>query len=354
MRLVRIAAVAGVLLTLATVRAGASERGVLFSVRPALSGVVQPTYVAAAPGEPGRLWIAERAGRILLLERGRLRSFLDLRLLVRPSYIEQGLLSLAFHPGYPRDPRFYVYYTDTNGNLRIVEYRADASGTRALAGTARRLLLQPHPFKNHNGGQLAFGPDGRLYAGLGDGGSEGDPQNRAQNLHTLLGKLIALDVDHPGARWQIVAYGLRNPWRFSFDPAGDLWLADVGQNAWEEVDYVPRASLHPLLNFGWSVYEGRARYKRRPLTPGGRLVWPLYVYGHVQGNCSITGGYLYRGRYVFGDYCSGAVWSLRLVGGRAVDVRREPIHVAALSSFGRDGQGRLYAASLRGTIYLVQ
>jgi hypothetical protein len=195
---------------------------------------------------------------------------------------------------------------------------------------------------------------------MGDGGSGGDPGNRAQNLNIRLGKLLRLNVDKRGARWQVAGYGLRNPWRFSWDRlTHDLYIGDVGQNAWEEVDYRPRSQLNALANYGWNVYEGRARYRSAQPNGAGRLVPPVFVYDHGQG-CSITGGYVYRGksilsahgRYFYGDYCSGTIWSLRTAKGKLLGgVRREPFKVSNLSSFGEDAAGELYATSLDGTVY---
>jgi glucose/arabinose dehydrogenase len=325
------------------------------------SGFDAPTFVGAPSSERGRLYVVERPGLIRTLVDGRRRSqpFLDIRRLVGSSGSEQGLLSVAFHPRYARNHRFYVDYTDRNGNTRVVEYRSN--GTVGLPQTARLLLFVHQPYANHNGGQLQFGPDGRLYVGMGDGGSGGDPGNRAQNLRSRLGKLLRLNVDKPGARWQVVGYGLRNPWRFSWDRATrDLYIADVGQNAWEEVDVRTPAQQRGLNNYGWRVWEGRSRYTPgQQVNPRGKLVFPIAVYSHNGGNCSITGGYAYRGRavpsargrYFYGDYCSGTIWSLRAVRGKLRGLRREALHVPGLSSFGEDAAGELYAVSLGGTIY---
>ena len=320
------------------------------NVDPYVSGFDAPTFVTAAPGEPGRLYVVEQAGRIrYVVDRRIAGTFLDIRDRVR-SGGEQGLLSVAFSPDYARDHRFYVDYTDRTGDTRVAEFRSHDG--RAVPGSARQLLFVHQPYANHNGGQLAFGPDGLLYVGMGDGGSEGDPQNRAQNLHDRLGKLLRADPRGANPRWQIVGYGLRNPWRFSFDrTTGDLYIGDVGQNNWEEVDFRPRAKLDRLANYGWRIYEGRTRYA--PCTPAGpgELVWPITVYSHRDG-CSVTGGYVHRGRYFFGDFCSGTVWSLRVQNGRATDVRKESAHIGQLSSFGEDASGELYAVSLgSGRLY---
>ena len=327
-----------------------------------VASVDSPVHVAAPRSEPGRVYVVEQVGRIRVLVNGRMRAapFLDIRGRVA-SGGERGLLSVAFHPSYARNRRFYVNYTDVNGDTRVVEYRSD--GTRALPRTARRLLFVDQPYPNHNGGQLAFGPDGRLYVGMGDGGAGGDPENRAQNLGDRLGKLLRLNVNRRGAAWQIAGYGLRNPWRFSFDRAnGDLYLADVGQNAWEEVHYTPRRSPG-LENYGWDVYEGRAVYERKQPSRAGRLVFPIHVYANgPSGACSVTGGFVYRGRavrglrgrYVFGGFCSGTIWTLRVSRGRAVGVRRERIRLDGLSSFGEDARGELYATSLDGGVYRIR
>jgi glucose/arabinose dehydrogenase len=295
-----------------------------------------------------------------VLVHGKLRAqpLLDIRSLVK-SGGEQGLLSVAFHPRYARNHRFYVDYTDRNGDTHVVEYRSN--GRAALPKTARRLLFVDQPFDNHNGGQLQFGPDGRLYVGMGDGGSGGDPGNRAQNLNIRLGKLLRLNVDKRGARWQVAGYGLRNPWRFSFDRlTRDLYIGDVGQDHWEEVDVRTPRQWRGLNNYGWRVWEGRSRYTSgQQVNPHGTLVFPVVVYSHSQG-CSVTGGYVYRGRavaaakgrYFYGDYCSGTIWSLRASGGKLTSgPRREPFKVSGLSSFGQDAAGELYATSLDGTIY---
>jgi glucose/arabinose dehydrogenase len=263
---------------------------------------------------------------------------------------------MAFPPNYAEDRHIYVDFTDKNGDTRVLEYRV--SGGRADESTARQLLFVDQPYPNHNGGQLQFGPDGLLYVGMGDGGSGGDPENRAQNLDERLGKLLRINASNPAATWVTVGYGLRNPWRFSFDrKTGNLWIADVGQGDWEEVDFRTRAQERRLWNYGWNVYEGRSRFSDEPLNRRAPLVFPVAVYSHSQG-CSITGGYVYRGsavpamrgRYVYGDYCSGKLWSLVLRGGKA-RVRSEPQTIDELSSFGEDAKGELYATSLGGTVY---
>jgi glucose/arabinose dehydrogenase len=318
--------------------------------------VSAPTHLAEAPGERDRLYVVEQEGRIVIVERRRVlsRPFLDIVDLVQ-SGGEQGLLSVAFHPDYESNRLFYVNYTDVDGNTRVVEYRTRAGRDPARV---RELLFVEQPYANHNGGQLAFGPDGRLYVGMGDGGGGGDPEDRAQNLGDRLGKLLSIDVADPGANWRVEGYGLRNPWRFSFDRlTGDLYIADVGQSAWEEIDFLPRGSAG-LENYGWDAFEGNEVFEDEEPNPRGRLVPPILQYSHEEG-CSVTGGFVYRGEaipsayghYFYGDYCTGFVWSFAVRDGKATDQKRHQFQVDALSSFGEDGRGKLYLLSLNGEIF---
>ena len=233
---------------------GPPGRGGPLSLRLVASGLEAPVFATGAPGEPGRLYVVEQIGRIRVVEGGDVlpEPFLDL--VGEIAYGgEQGLLSMAFHPDYETNRLFYVNFTDPEGNTRVKEYRAGG----AQPVETRELLYVPQPYANHNGGQLAFGPDGLLYVGMGDGGSGGDPENRAQDLSSRLGKLLRVDVDTPGAEWEMVGFGLRNPWRFSFDRVtGDLWIGDVGQNAVEEVDFVASDQVGDVHNFGWDVLRG--------------------------------------------------------------------------------------------------
>jgi glucose/arabinose dehydrogenase len=318
------------------------------------SGLESPVHVSAPRNQPGRLYVVEQEGRIRIVQNGRVTgTLLDIRSQVECCG-EQGLLSVAFHPRYARNGKYYVNFTDRRGDTRVVEYR----GKRRL----RQILFVDQPYSNHNGGQNAFGPDGRLYVGMGDGGSGGDPENRAQNLGSRLGKLLAVNVDRRAPRPQIAGYGLRNPWRFSFDRrTGDLYIGDVGQNSWEEVDFTPRRSPG-LENYGWDVYEGRARFESKNPNPQGRLVFPVAVYSLGGDECAVSGGFVYRGkavpsavgRYFYGDNCSGAVWSFRISRGRATGLRKESFTLGGLSSFGEDAAGELYAVTLSGRIYQLR
>jgi glucose/arabinose dehydrogenase len=329
-------------------------------------GLPPLTALASAPGERNRLYLVGRHGVVRALDSGRLaqRPLLNLTRRISTGG-EMGLLSVAFDPGYASNHRLYAFYNDQE--WRITISRFTVTGGVVDPQSEEVLLRVDHrdsPY--HNGGQLAFGPDGKLYAGLGDGGyvlgpvDTPDPHGNAQNLDVLLGKIIRLDVSGVGAPPEIVAYGLRNPWRFSFAPAGDLVIGDVGWNLAEEVDLVPSGA--GLLNFGWSTYEGKRPRPRGPtLNPTGALTFPAYTYPtHVAGNCSIVGGYVYRGsvtslrgRYVFGDYCSGRIWSGNLSAGRISRVRPLPFTIARPTTFGECGTGELFVATAAGRVYRI-
>ena len=336
---------------------GASAAPLAFRKTVVVRGLDSPVDVASTPTRPATLYVVEQRGTIRVVVRGKLQPgfFLDIRSLVQ-SGGEQGLLGLVFDPRYSSNRFVYVNYTDTRGNTRVVRYRTD--GTRVLPATARELLEVDQPYSNYNGGDLVFGPDGGLYIGMGDGGSAGDPRGYAQDPSSLLGKMLRLDVRRPGSRPVIVAGGLRNPWRYSFDrKTGDLYIGDVGQNEVEEVDVRPRGTTD-LVNYGWNLYEGTQGFSDNPQGPG-RLVFPVFEYHHVSGNCTVIGGFAYRGaalaaergRYVFGDFCSGRIWSFRLVGGKATAVRVEPFRIPGLTLFGESAAGELYAVASNGVLY---
>jgi len=344
-----------------------------------VGGLASPVDLQVPPGDRARLFVVEQAGRIRIIRNGAVAAtFLDITGRVG-SGGERGLLGLAFHPRYAENGRFFVNYTDHAGDTHVSEFRASPGSDAADAGSERELLFVAQPFANHNGGGLAFGNDGRLYIGLGDGGSGGDPFRNGQNLATPLGKILRIDVDGaapfavptdnpfvntPGAFPAVWAYGLRNPWRFSFDRAtGDLLIGDVGQDAFEEVD-VGLASRRGGENYGWNVTEGNHCF-RPPAgcsTTGQTL--PVVEYPHADG-CSVTGGTVYRGcrmpgyqgTYFYGDYCSDFVRSFRLENGRAVDQRDWTATlgrgVDALSSFGVDADGEVYILDHTGEVYKI-
>jgi glucose/arabinose dehydrogenase len=355
----RLLLVALVLVALASAVAlsarGSSQRSSLRIV-PVASGLQEPVNIAAPRNEKNNLYVVEKPGRIRVIVGGKLRSrpFLNITRLVLNGG-EQGLLSVAFSPRYATNHRFYVDYTDRNGDARIVEYRS--RGLLRSPVKVRQLFFQKDPYPNHNGGQLAFGPDGYLYTGTGDGGSGGDPENRAQNLKSKFGKLLRFNVKSRRPQPVIVGYGLRNPWRFSFDRAtGDLYIGDVGQDSWEELDYTPRKSPG-LENYGWRVFEGKSHYTNETPNSAGRLVFPYVVLPNPP-NCAVIGGFVYRGaavaaargRYFFGDNCASRVRTVTPGGG--TQVRDEPFTVTGLSSFGEDARGELYLASVQsGNIY---
>jgi glucose/arabinose dehydrogenase len=350
--------VAAALSAIAVVAVSGSAFGAESAFRKAVfaRGFDAPVLLTHAPGEPRTVYVVEQPGRVLRLRAGRRAVFLDIRDRVQYGG-EQGLLGLAFDPGYATNHRLYVAYTSKTGFNTVARFRAD--GARALPATRKIVLAVRDPYGNHNGGNLAFGPDGLMYTSIGDGGAGGDPEDRAQNMQSQFGKLLTLDVSRPSAGWSIAALGLRNPWRFSFDRAtGDLYIADVGQGEVEEVDFTPRDSPG-LENYGWNLYEGSRRFEEG--TPSiGKLVFPVAEYSHSRG-CSITGGFVYRGsarpsergRYIYGDYCSGTIWSFRMAEGAAADLRVEPFRVESLSSFGQNAAGELFAVSQNGVIYRV-
>jgi glucose/arabinose dehydrogenase len=343
-------------------RQPAAESGTArhFGVARIATGLNRPTFVGAAPGDNGALWILEQPGRVVRLGPGGKRTVaLDLSDEVKVGG-EQGLLGMAFHPDFATDRRLYLHWSDPQGDTSVAEFELSADGT-IDDGARRSLLALEQPEENHNGGQLGFGPDGRLYLGLGDGGGSFDPNETAQDLDSPFGKIASLDVGTAKPRWRTELYGLRNPWRFAFDPAlGELWVADVGQDETEEINRVLLEPDEPPKNLGWSAFEGTFRiHETHALNPRGALIWPVASYTHDDG-CSVTGGYVYRGtalpklsgRYLYGDFCSGALWTLKpTAGGYAEDVRRERASVPQLTHIGEDSDGRIVFASATGAIY---
>jgi glucose/arabinose dehydrogenase len=340
----------------------------------------QPVYVTGAPGFPRLLFVVEQQGLVKVLEGGRpAGTFLDLRSQVSFEG-ERGLLSIAFPPDYQRTRRFYVYYTDQQGSIRVDEFKRRGA-TRAARGSQRSVIVIPHPVNsNHNGGQLQF-QGNLLYFGTGDGGSGGDPPNNAQNLDVLLGKLLRIDPRPAGGkpysvpssnpfvgkagRDEIYSYGLRNPFRFSFDTVSAarprIVIGDVGQDEFEEVDYTGIGAAAGA-NFGWDAFEGDHKYtgsESGTPDPGG-TVKPIFAYPHSRGgSCSITGGYVVRDqslrslykRYVYADFCEGQLRSLVPHLKRAGNDRKLGLAVASPSSFGEDDRGHLYVSSLEGPVY---
>ena len=330
-----------------------------FAVERLATGLERPTWVGAAPGDPAALWVLEQPGRLVRLESGARSVALDLSERVGVG-TEGGLLGIAFHPGYAANGRVFLHWTDLGGDTRVAEFAARPDRRSLEPETVRQLLFVRQPEENHKGGQLAFGPDGRLYVGLGDGGGAFDRRGAAQDPRLPLGKIVALDVDRVDARWEAVLVGLRNPWRFSFDTAlSEVWVADVGQDRVEEVNRVALELDEPPKNLGWGAYEGRRALPDQELRGKGDLVFPVASYGHDEG-CSVIGGFVYSGvrfpqmsrRYLFGDFCAGTLWTLRgTPSGPVTDVRREVAKVPQLTHIGSDGDGEIVFASAGGSIY---
>jgi glucose/arabinose dehydrogenase len=329
-------------------------------------GLFHPTYVVAPPDGSERLFVLEQPGRIRVVQGKTLVAgpFLDISAKVLSTGNEQGLLGLAFHPDYRRNGRYFINYNRlTDGATVIAEYHRSADPNRS-SDAEKIVLTIPQPYPNHKGGMVEFGPDGLLYIGMGDGGSRGDPQNRAQNLYDLLGKILRIDVNrgnpyaipdsNPFAKGnghpEIYAYGFRNPWRFSFDrETGDLWAGDVGQNDWEEIDVVRLGG-----NYGWRIMEGRHCFSPKTGCHSDGLIVPIAEYPTRAPRCSIIGGYVYRGdgmpsmkgTYVYGDFCSGEIFGLK--DGHVSDLLASGLRI---TSFGQDESGELYIAGHGGTIH---
>lgn len=341
-------------------------------LREVADGFSMPVHLTAPEGDD-RLFVVEKAGRIRIVDGGQVLAadFLDISALVSNGG-EQGLLSLAFHPDYSTNGYFYVYYTDVNGETMVVRYTVSGDPNVANAGSAKLILTVDQPYGNHNGGLITFGPDGMLYVGLGDGGSGGDPDNNGQDLGTLLGSLLRIDVDggdpyaippdnpfvgNAGAMDEIWAYGLRNPWRYSFDREdGLIYIADVGQNTWEEVNV--QSALLGGVNYGWRIMEGNSCYNSSTCISGG-LVTPVVQYANGVDGCAVVGGFPYRGTaingragtYFYSDNCSGWIRSFLLDAGKVTEELEWDVgNIGSVLSFGEDGFGELYVLTAGGTV----
>lgn len=346
------------------------------SVEKFLSGFNRPLYLTHSNDGSEDIFVVEKGGVIRVVDQASksVQVFLNITDRVRSKGGEQGLLSVAFHPDYEDNQRFFVYYTDNSGDVVVSEFGADKKNGIADENTEKVIIKIDEPYSNHNGGQLMFGGDGYLYIGTGDGGSAADPHDNAQNLNVLLGKILRIDVDNgdkysipadnpftnsDNARGEIWAYGLRNPWRFSFDPENyDLYIGDVGQNQWEEVNYQPGDSSGGE-NYGWDYLEGLNSFEMDEEVDISELAMPVAEYSHDHG-CSVTGGYVYRGEqfeeikgtYFFGDYCTGIIWGLRRNSEKKWEYARFLDSKLAISSFGIDSDNEIYVIDYRkGDIY---
>lgn len=376
----RLAGGIGIVAILFTLGSASPASAATVVLKPVASGLSKPVLVTNAHDGSGRLFIVEKTGKIRVMKNGALlpTPLIDLTSQVSTGS-EQGLLGLAFHPSFKTNGLFYVDFTRLNGDTVIDQYRVSpTNGNVAVLSSVRHILTVFQPYDNHNGGNIVFGPDGYLYIGMGDGGSGGDPGNRGQSVNTLLGKLLRINVNgsvgtqqyripsgNPyigkTGRDEIWSLGLRNPWRFSFDRlTGDLWIGDVGQDRYEEIDRstVAGSARGRGVNFGWRQLEGRHCYN--PATgcnTTGKLM-PVVEYPHSEG-CSVTGGYVYRGtaipslvgRYVFGDYCSGRIWTVAKGAPSPMTKALLMDTNLLISSFGEDEHGELYVCDLAGTVY---
>lgn len=340
------------------------------------SNLTSPVFLTAPRGDANRLFVAEQGGTIKVLDRAAgtvLGTFLTLTGITSGG--ERGLLGLAFDPSYNTNGRFYVHYTDANGAIIIARFLVSPTNPNVADPGSQIILVSiPHPtFANHNGGMLAFGPEGCLYAAVGDGGGSGDPNNNAQNLASRLGKILRIDPTTPGTACasgtvnpfvlsggdQLVwSYGLRNPWRFSFDGA-DLYIGDVGQGAREEINVSQGPNAGRGLNYGWRLMEGSACFNPSTNCNNGGLTLPIVDYTHDNDACSVTGGYVYRGTaapaiqgtYFYADFCAGFVRSFRFNNGSAIEQTEWPLLAASsITSFGQDGSGELYILTRGGTV----
>jgi glucose/arabinose dehydrogenase len=335
-------------------------------------GLSAPVHLTAPDGDD-RLFVVEKQGRIKIVEGGKVLAthFLDISALVSNGG-EQGLLSLAFHPDYSTNGYFYVYHTDVGGDTRVVRYTVSGDPNLADPTSAKLILAVAQPYTNHNGGLISFGPDGMLYVGLGDGGSGGDPDNNGQNLGTLLGSILRIDVDgsdpyaipsdnpfvdDASALDEIWAYGLRNPWRYAFDVVdGVIYIADVGQNSWEEIN--AESATQGGVNYGWRIMEGTSCYNPSDCSSSG-LTQPIVQYANGVDGCAVVGGYAYRGAaisgrdgtYFYSDNCSGWIRSFLLDSGEPTEETEWDVgNIGGVLSFGEDGFGELYVLTVRGTV----
>lgn len=362
---------------------GAAAGTPVVDLLPVATNLDRPSVITHAGDASGRLFIAELTGAIRIVNpQGNLlaQPFLDLDA-QSACCNEQGVLGVAFHPDYVNNDHFFVHYSDLNGDTVVSRFSVSANADIADPASELILLTLAQPFWNHNGGQIAFGPDGYLYIGLGDGGSGGDPGDRAQDTSVLFGKILRIDIDSQdpglnyaipidnpfvdvaGAREEIWAYGLRNPWRFSFDRVtGDLFIGDVGQNLWEEVDFQP-ASSPGGENWGWRCYEANVTYNTTGCGPAGDYLFPILDYQHTSGNCSINGGYRYRGglfsnlygMYIYGDYCTGKIWGATTDGMNWTETELFDM-TKSQSTFGENENGELYVAAYAtgtATVYVI-
>lgn len=370
---------------LATWTAPAAEAQAPLTTELVVQGLTSPTDVAAAPGDNTRLFVVQRGGQVRVIENDVLLAtpFLDIDPIVQ-SGGEQGLLGIAFHPDYQNNGRFFLNYTTNGGATRVSEFAVTADPNVASPTVVQTIAAISQDFSNHNGGCIQFGPDGMLYVGMGDGGSGNDPNNRAQTLSQRLGKMLRYDVDlpipfipadnpfvgTPGVPGEIWMLGLRNPWRFSFDRmTGDLWIGDVGQGQREEIDFIP-AGTGSGGNLGWRCLEGtRCTGLSGCSCTDTSLIPPIQEYTHSGGNCSITGGYVYRGAaipslqgtYFYADFCSNKIWSLEYDGmnvqnfvDRTLELRPQTGgSITGISTFGEDGDGEMYIATLSGRLYRI-